>query len=188
MPKERSRSTAAWRPLVASAGWWSAVVVPLAAASLLQTGPEAPSRSVPSPAPAAPVVRPQPLAEDLEVEIEPDPAAELGDPVPESAGVDELTERIANDLDRLVANGPGYTLQFAVVCDEANARVRLAGLADEPEFYLVAAQHDDRACFRLCWGVFESPERAKQAAAAAPPALLAITASPRVLATSEAVP
>lgn len=99
----------------------------------------------------------------------------------------ELVDRAIEDERRLAASGNGYTLQYAVVCDAQNARGRLARLADERQFYLLTMLYEDRACFRLCWGFFDSAEQAR-ASTDAPAALAEISSNPRPLSSAEALP
>lgn len=99
----------------------------------------------------------------------------------------ELVDRAIEDERRLAASGSGYTLQYAVLCDAQNARGRLARLADERQFYLLTMLRKDQACFRLCWGFYDSAEQAL-AAADAPPALAEISSNPRPLSSAEALP
>ena len=66
-------------------------------------------------------------------------------------------------------------------------RTRLEELQTHQDFYLLTMLHQDRACFRLCWGFYDS-ERQAQADRKIPAPLLSITRDPKVISIAEALP
>lgn len=72
----------------------------------------------------------------------------------------ELARRAHRDEQRLARSGGSWTLQFMMACDPANVVTPAKSLASEQDFYLLSKMHDDRACFRLCWGSFASRDLA----------------------------
>jgi septal ring-binding cell division protein DamX len=90
---------------------------------------------------------------------------------------DPLIARSSRDLDRMAASASGWTLQFITACDESNVRSRLVDLRSHDSFYLIPVTLDGRSCFRLCWGLFQTRERAL-AAKGIPATLSAINDKP----------
>jgi len=99
---------------------------------------------------------------------------------------DEVARRAANDRDRLASSTAAWTLQFSVACDPHNVRVQSRSLTDEADFYLLTKNHDNRECFRFCWGAFDSRDQAA-AQQRFPAALAAMTARPLPLPLEQAL-
>lgn len=118
----------------------------------------------------------------LPVAVETRPA----EPTQEAPEYDELARRAASDRDRLAASTAAWTLQFSVACDPNNVRAQSRALTGEAEFYLLTKNHDDRECFRFCWGAFDSRDQAA-AQHRFPAALAAMTARPLPLPLEQAL-
>ena len=168
-----------WRHATLSVAVLVATVGTLGLGAMLEAGPDrgekgdipnfsASARSVPSVSPAA-----APAGDD-------EPA--LG-----FSGDADLVDRAVADERRLRASGPGYTLQFGVMCDPQNVRTTLGTLDAEPSFYLLTMLYRDRACFRVCWGFYDTESQAA-AERAIPAALRSMTATPKVISVADALP
>ena len=99
----------------------------------------------------------------------------------------DLVDRAAADERRLQASGHGYTLQFAVNCESKNVRANLEALRSEQDFYLLTMLYQDRACFRLCWGFYDTEQQARSANDV-PATLRGMSATPKVISIAEALP
>jgi len=126
------------------------------------------------------------VSSDTTVPDENEPVFQPGLAVP-FAGDADLVDRAAEDERRLHASGNGYTLQFAVNCEAKNVRANLDALKGYQDFYLLTMLYDDRACFRLCWGFYDTDRQAR-AERVIPDTLAAITRQPKVISIAEALP
>jgi septal ring-binding cell division protein DamX len=182
------------RHLIYTGSLIGAVVGTLLIGAILRADPDDPRAAratmiadVPVAAQAAPAPAPLPSYDPPPKPTAAGPAArELALGVP-FEGDDDLADRALADEGRLHASGEGYTLQFAVVCDPDNARAQVERLGDEPGLYVLTTLLDDRVCFRLCWGFYDS-ERQALSARDVPRQLRAITREPKVLSVREALP
>lgn len=177
MGKARTgESSGDWRHVTLSLALIAAVAGTLLLGAILQNGPE----RAPSPEPAS--------ASVAHPEVEP-PAGEpvASGPVLPFSGDADLVDRAIADERRLDASGNGYTLQFAVICDPKNVRANLESLEGQPSFYLLTMLFRDRACFRLCWGLYDTEGQAL-GDRDFPEALLRITATPKVISIADALP
>jgi len=184
----KARSKAAtndWRHLTLSVALILCVVGTLVVAAMLQAGAPAPQRvgTPPAPPPAEAADEPPPRAALLDEPAEP-PAT--GPAVPYTGDAD-LVDRAAEDERRLGASGHGYTLQFAVVCEPKNVRQSLEALTDHADFYVLTMLYRDRACFRLCWGFYDSEGQAR-AEREIPEILLRMAPAPKVISVADALP
>lgn len=120
-----------------------------------------------------------------DLEPSPDPLPPAAPPVEVPAPEpDPLAARSTRDLDRMASAASGWTLQFITACDEANVRARLVDLRSHDRFYLIPVTLDDRSCFRLCWGLFETREQALSASGI-PGALSKINEKPLAIPTDK---
>jgi hypothetical protein len=115
-----------------------------------------------------------------------EPDFEPGMAVP-FAGDADLVDRAVEDERRLHASGNGYTLQFAVNCEAKNVRANLDALKGYQDFYLLTMLYQDRACFRLCWGFYDTEQQARSERVI-PDTLATITRQPKVISIAEALP
>jgi len=166
-----------WKRLLPATTLVAAVLAVLVLGALLQAGPEAPGSSPRRASPVPPAARIAPPA---------DPAPPSPAPAAPTVAAGDLARRAESDLRRLGGAGEGWTLQFMLACDPANVAAKAAVLEDDPDFYLLPKRHDDRDCYRVCWGVYASRERAV-AAHAFPAALASITQRPQPVPVDKAV-
>lgn len=161
-----------WKHLVKVGGIVTAVVGTLILGAALEIGPgersAAPPRQLGRPTPDA--LEPA-VAEPIEAAV-----TEPGEPT----ALETLGERAEADYERLLGER-GWTLQFMVACDPVNVRPVHDRLASDPSLYLIPKLHEDRACFRVAWGVFPDRDAAAAATRDVPAVLAAITASPQPL-------
>jgi septal ring-binding cell division protein DamX len=115
-----------------------------------------------------------------EADMEPTPAP------PPAAEPDPLLSRSSSDLERMSSAAAGWTLQFITACDEAKVHARLVDLRSHDQFYLIPVTLDGRSCFRLCWGLFETRERALSAGGI-PGVLSAINDKPLAIPTDKVI-
>ena len=173
-----------WRHATLSVAVVVSIVGTLGLGAMLEAGPER-ARLPAAPAHPAPSV-----ASETAAALAPEPAAErdaAGGPALAFGGDTDLVDRAVADERRLGASGRGYTLQFGVMCDPENVRATLQALAGEPGFYLVTMLYRDRACFRVCWGFYDTQSQAA-AERAIPEALRRITTTPKVVSVADALP
>jgi len=168
-----------WRHLTLSVAVLVSIVGTLVLGAVLQAGRDHAQRTA-APSPVVARSAPQPS------EAEAGAAGASGPTLPFS-GDSDLVDRAVVDERRLEASGNGYTLQFAVVCEPDNVRANLRELEAESSFYLVTMLYRDRACFRLCWGFYNTEGQAR-ADRQIPAALRRITATPKVISIADALP
>lgn len=104
-----------------------------------------------------------------------------------AAGAESLAERARTDLARLSRFPDRYTAQLAVACELSNAERLVRQSEGSSSFYLLPAVVGGRACFRICWGTYASPEEAA-AAADLPAALRAAEPRPRAVRVAKVLP
>lgn len=154
-----------WRHVLPVAGLLTAVVGALLIGAVLQVDGDVPLPAIDTPATGPPVaaaepvptaaIRPTPAeTAPLPTTTEVPAAAESGDEIL------DLARRARRDEQRLARSGGAWTLQFMMACDPANVAPPAKSLAAERDFYLLSKMHDQRACFRLCWGSFASRDLA----------------------------
>jgi septal ring-binding cell division protein DamX len=190
MAKQRKRAPEPdWKHLVSAGALVTGVLGTLLLGAVLQAEPDDPSlqagSTIPTPTPevgfTAGEERPSEGLSDTE-----DTTDESSSSNPFTGDAD-LVDRAAADERRLSASGHGYTLQFAVNCEPKNVRANLNALRSEQDFYLLTMLYQDRACFRLCWGFYDSEQQAR-AARDVPQTLRAMTTTPKALSIAEALP
>jgi len=172
-----------WRHITLSVAVLVAIVGTLALGAVLQAGRETARRAVGVTAPE-PSSAPVPAVDSPPREPTDDLAS--GPTLP-FTGDSDLVDRAVVDERRLGASGNGYTLQFAVVCEPDNVRANVRELQGESSFYLLTMLYRDRACFRLCWGFYDTEGQAR-AERQIPAALRRITATPKVISIADALP
>lgn len=120
---------------------------------------------------SAPGSRPTTLEAGMAIETPPaaqqlEATGEMLEPIdpgwPAAGAMDRLAERTASDLERMANDPRGWTRQLAVLCDTSSVESLLAG-NELDSLRLLPAYVDDRTCFRLCWGGYESREQASAA-------------------------
>jgi septal ring-binding cell division protein DamX len=191
MAKQRkAKAEPDWKHLVSAGALVTAVLGTLLLGAVLQADPERrepASASLPSgltPEPEEP--RTEGISESARADDREGPSTTSGYAVP-FGGDAGLADRAAADERRLDASGHGYTLQFAVNCETKNVRANLEALKGHHDFYLLTMLYQDRACFRLCWGFYNSEQQAL-AARDVPETLRAMSTNPKVLSIAEALP
>lgn len=122
---------------------------------------------------AAPLAPPAPAGA-------PRPAAEAGSPLA------ALADRAGADLRRLPRD-EAWMLQLAAICDPANAE-RLVGQVERSELYLLPVEIRNRACFRVCWGPFDSRDHALAAVDDLPGAIRSLSDAPQPRRVDSLVP
>ncbi len=174
MAKDQPKSVPAdgWRKFVPFVGLVGAVVGVLILGAMLRSGVRDP----------LPVPERRPPSDEAK-SLTPGPSGRAQDHVPptlpasttpDPPQLNELARRAQSDLDRLSSSRQAWTLKLATVCDPANAQRWLDQVGDESKLFFVPILIDDRACFRLSWGRFDSRDRA--AAARLPAALRSFAA------------
>lgn len=78
-------------------------------------------------------------------------------------GANDVARRAERDVERIAGDASGYTLQLSVVCDPDNARSLAADVDGDPRLFLLPVMLDERACLRVCWGVYEDRGQAERA-------------------------
>jgi len=87
--------------------------------------------------------------------------AEQNDPTTpfRPADLDALAGRVGRDLERLADARGAWLLQVAAHCDPANVQRALHDVSGE-RLHVLPVEIGERACFRLCWGPFDSRDSA----------------------------
>jgi hypothetical protein len=161
-----------WKQLLSAGSVVVAVVGTLIIAWALQSDSEEPAAQMvieasmpdhqfPAPMPEEEIEPAE--AEKFPAESAPAPPPDSGpEPAPEPAVTlsGDLSERARLDRQRMRAAGEGWTLQFATLCSRESTERKLAALSGYERFYLLPARVNDRACHRLCWGLYPSREAA----------------------------
>lgn len=199
---------------VLAAGWWflrRPQARPVAQAttptrvSPPDPGPLSTPASVDSTATAtpAPVAQPSPQLAASPATTPPSPAPTQGPslptPAPVRTGGDVREARALlqrGDLSAAsqafaahVAAAPrgSYSIQLLVACAPETISKALASVASE-ELYLLPVRYQKRACYRLCWGLYDSRARAESARRGVPAYFTSGGAAPKVLSTPELRP
>ncbi len=162
-----------WRKFVPFVGLVGAVVGVLILGAMLRGGIREPLPVAETRPAAAEVPAPDPTPNRTAQERIPPtlPASTTPDP----PRLQDLARRAQSDLDRLNRSRQAWTLKLATVCDPANAQRWLDQVGGEGKLFFVPVLINDRACFRLSWGQFNSRERA--AASRLPSALSSFAAT-----------
>ena len=149
--------------LLPSAFLLAAVAVVMVAGMVLQTdaprslaraaGPASPAPSLPLGSTITPEIAP--MAEPLQ---EPTPAHAV-DPL-----LDKLAARVEVDCGRLAKARAPWTAQLLVACKPETVD-RILGMAQgSSALYVLPVRVKDDACFRLCFGAYQTSKEAAQAA------------------------
>ncbi len=150
-----------WRKFVPFVGLVGAVIGVLILGALLRGGIRAPLPVAEPRTPPVEAASPTPVPSRTTQEHVPPtlPASTTPDP----PRLKELARRAQSDLDRLSRARQSWTLKLATVCDPANAQRWLDQVGEESKLFFVPVLIDERACFRLSWGEFDSRDRAASA-------------------------
>jgi hypothetical protein len=188
---KKSAAGSDWKQGVSAAALISAVLGTLALGAVLQSDPGETTPGLPPSPPAVDQLAADRAVPDVARASEPLQPRDEGGYEPTLAvpfsGDDDLVDRAAADERRLQASGNGYTLQFAVNCEAKNVRANLNALERFQDFYLLTMLYQDRACFRLCWGFYDTEQQARSARDV-PEALRSVSSSPKVISIAEALP
>jgi hypothetical protein len=142
-----------WKRLISAGAVLFAVGAVLVLGAVLQAGPESDSglpdeqyMELDQPPAGA-----EPSGESLSAPV---PAPSSAAPSPERPR--GLAARAGDDRARLARPGGDWTLQFMYSCDPANVHSLLAALGASDELYVIRKD----ACYRLCWGRYDSRDAA----------------------------
>jgi hypothetical protein len=89
-----------------------------------------------------------------------------------------LGRRALDDARRLGADPGQFTLQLAVACQADTVDALVERVRDESDLYVLPMTLDGRSCFRVCWGSFDTSERARRQVL--PPGLATVVERPLV--------
>jgi len=128
------------------------------------------STSAPGDQAAPPPQEIEPAFEDSTAEPVVDNFAAPQPPSDAMGAMDRLAERTASDLERMAGESRAWTSQLAVLCDTARVESLLASANQSRSLHLLPTYVDDRSCFRICWGTYDSRDQAV-AASDLPPQL-----------------
>jgi hypothetical protein len=147
------------------------------ATTTLPTQPAAPSTTTP-----APVQTPAP---------KPTPAPRGG-----SRNLDEARSlmtrgqlaQAANAFAGSVRGGKdAFSIQILVACSDETVQKAMASVT-APEFFILPVHYKGKACYRLCWGIYDNEGRASSALGGVPEYFRQGGASPKVVKTSAILP
>jgi septal ring-binding cell division protein DamX len=80
-----------------------------------------------------------------------------------------------------------FSVQLLVACSAETVQKAVTAV-DSPELYIVPVQYQGRDCYRMCWGLYPSGNRAQSAVRGLPDYFRVGGAKPRVMATAELLP
>ncbi len=80
-----------------------------------------------------------------------------------------------------------FSLQVLVACDPANVQKALTAVTAE-ELFILPVNVKGKACYRLCWGVYDGRPAAEAALAAVPPYFRQGGLAPRLSPLAELLP
>ncbi len=104
------------------------------------------------------------------------PPRDVG-PTAQPVGEGDLRRRAMDDSRRLSTTADEWTLQFMVTCREQTAQRILQQTGGDRRLHLLPVIVEDQDCFRICWGRYDSRDRAV-GNTAIPQVLLTLNASP----------
>jgi hypothetical protein len=76
---------------------------------------------------------------------------------------ERATLRAERDLERVSETPGSWTAQLALLCDADRVGQIVDEFGAEPELYILPAYHDGKACFLVCWGLFDHIDGARTA-------------------------
>jgi len=91
------------------------------------------------------------------------PLSPLTPPAVEGSPVDVATLRAEHDLDRVSGSPEHWTAQLALLCDADRVGRIVDEFGAKPELYVLPAYHDGKACFLVCWGLYDHIDGARSA-------------------------
>jgi septal ring-binding cell division protein DamX len=176
------------RQAASSAGLLVVVLAILAWSRFLQSGPpeHRPAASpppVPSLSTAAPPEGFASLEREPQVEPEPPTATPTPPPTvpspapapavepPRDPALAALADRAAADVARIGRKRGGWTLQVSRHCSTPLVQEKLRRHGSANDFFLLPAEHGDKACFVVCWGTYADRASATKGASKVPAAL-----------------
>jgi hypothetical protein len=80
-----------------------------------------------------------------------------------------------------------FSVQLLVACSAETVQKAVASV-DSPELYIVPVHYQGRSCYRMCWGLYPSGNRALSAARSLPEYFRVGGAKPKVQPASEMLP
>jgi len=76
----------------------------------------------------------------------------------------------AQFLDEIRANGKGkYSLAVGLNCDIGNVATAVKAAEGKADLFILPARVENRSCYRVCWGLYDSLEAAEEAMGTLPP-------------------
>jgi hypothetical protein len=80
-----------------------------------------------------------------------------------------------------------FSVQLLVACSDETVQKAVHNVPD-PELYILPVNYKGRACYRVCWGIYDSETRAQSALRSVPDYFRKGGASPKVVPTSGILP
>ena len=118
------------------------------------------------------------------------PSAPAAQPEPTAvappSGLAALADRAAADVRRMPRD-EAWMLQAAAICDAASVE-RLVAQVDDSGLHVLPVEIQDRACFRICWGPFDSRERALAATGRLPAPIRSLSDAPQPRTVASLIP
>jgi septal ring-binding cell division protein DamX len=103
-----------------------------------------------------------------------------------SSSLSDLARRAGVDFRRL-PSGEAWMLQLAAICDASSVEGLLRQV-DDRELHVLPVEIQDRACFRICWGPYDSRAGALAAADELPGPIRSLTDAPQPRLVSSLTP
>jgi hypothetical protein len=157
--------------------------VPMEPASTLPSAaalPSTPPTTVRPPTPAVPRVTP-----GVGGINEPKPSLAASRTLLQKGQFSEAARGFAANLKG--ATKSAYSLQLLVACSEETLQKAVSNVAAQ-ELFIVPVQYKGHACYRVCWGMYDSEGRARSAVHAVPDYFRKGGARPKTVATAVILP
>ncbi len=141
--------------------------------------------AVPATAPAAAPLAPASVAAPPPGEAAPPAPASDARALLQSGSYPEAARRFAADMKSAGRNAA--TLQLLIACSSETVQKAVENVGSN-ELLIVPVQFQGRDCYRLCWGIYPTPERATAALRTLPGYFRERGATPRVIPAAEIEP
>jgi hypothetical protein len=117
-------------------------------------GIDRPARLTPTSSPGSENIAETPLSTDNSLRPSTAPARKSG----------SIEKRATDDYKRLTGMPERWTSQLMLSCDPENSLRHLKAVNWDDDLYLIPAERKGQNCYRLCWGLYESRNRAAASA------------------------
>ncbi|MFQ5793317.1 MAG: hypothetical protein ACE5JI_22835, partial [Acidobacteriota bacterium] len=76
------------------------------------------------------------------------------------------------------AGAEKFTIAIGLYCERGNVRRAIESSGESRDLFILPAKLQDRSCYRVCWGLFDSAAAGRRSMASLPPAILLPDSTP----------